>query len=121
MRDVVHVEALPGVVTVVAAWVACAGMEISIPGCALSALIDLHRLLIALGFRGDSPDDSNVAREEHDDVCETRSPFDRTPAVHVARSNQAGGNDTSRAQRGDRALGQSPDGSCGRRREGERR
>ena len=60
-RDVVHVEALPGVVTVVAAWmldpVACTGMEIGIPRCALSALIDLHHLLIALGIRGRTPDD----------------------------------------------------------------
>jgi hypothetical protein len=77
-------------VTVVAAWmlgpVACAGMEIGIPGCALSALIGLHHLLIALGIRGDSPDDSNVAREEHEDVCETGSPFhpqtDSSAACH---------------------------------------
>src|SRR5947209_12652114 len=51
----VHVETAPGVVTVVAAWmldpVACAGMEIGAPRVAVTALIDLHRLLIERGFR----------------------------------------------------------------------
>ena len=56
--EIVHVEAVPGVVTVVAAWmldpVACTGMEIGAPRVSLAALTDLHRLLIAQGFRGRS-------------------------------------------------------------------
>ena len=62
--DVVHIEAKPGVVTILAAWmldpIACAGMEIGAPRTELPALVDLHHLLIALGFRRDSRDDSNV-------------------------------------------------------------
>ena len=95
-RDVVHVEALPGVMPVP---IACAYMETGIPTCELSALTDLHRLLIALKVRGDSLNDPNVAREEHDDVRETGSPFDGTPAVHGARSDQAAGNDKPSAMR----------------------
>src|SRR5206468_9690993 len=51
----VHVEAAPGVVTVLAAWmldpVACAGMELGPPRASLAALADLHRLLIERGSR----------------------------------------------------------------------
>jgi hypothetical protein len=45
MGKVVHVEVMPGVVTMLAAWmlgpVACAGMELGEPRAAVAALIDL--------------------------------------------------------------------------------
>ena len=67
----VHVEAAPGVVTVVAAWmldpVACAGMEIGAPRVAVSALVDLHHLLIERGFRRSSRGDPNIVQEEQDE------------------------------------------------------
>jgi hypothetical protein len=51
----VQVEVLPGVVTVVAAWMldpwACAGMEIGAPRASLEALQDLEDLLKRRGFR----------------------------------------------------------------------
>jgi hypothetical protein len=52
------------VVTVVAAWmldpIACAGMETGAPRVALSALVDLHHLLIERGFRRSSRDDPTI-------------------------------------------------------------
>ena len=68
----VHVEAAPGVVTVVAEWmldpVACGGMEIGAPRLAVSALADLHRVLIERGFRQSSPDDPTIVQEKHDEA-----------------------------------------------------
>ena len=56
---VVHVEAAPGVVIVVAAWMldpaACAGMAFGAPRVAQSALVELHRLLIAQRFQAKLP------------------------------------------------------------------
>src|SRR5215203_2030324 len=57
--EVVHVEVAPGIVIVVAAWMldpaACAGMELGAPRVAVSALAELHRLLIEHGFRRKLP------------------------------------------------------------------
>jgi hypothetical protein len=54
------------VVTAVQAWmldpVVCAGMDIGFPRVTLSALIDLHDLLTARGFRRSSSDKSNVVQ-----------------------------------------------------------
>jgi hypothetical protein len=59
----VYLEAAPGVVTMVAAWMldpaACAAMACT-PRVAMSALIDLNRLLTERGFRRSSPDDPNI-------------------------------------------------------------
>jgi hypothetical protein len=48
----VHVEVMPGVVTTIAAWmldpVACIGMAIGAPCVAVSALLDLHHMLIEI-------------------------------------------------------------------------
>ena len=101
----VHVEAAPGVVTVVAAWmldpIACAGMEIGAPRVALSALVDLHHLLIERGFRRSSRGDPNIVQEEHDE-----EPADTgvavhgpAPAEHGARFREASGDEPVRAQR----------------------
>jgi hypothetical protein len=64
-----------GVITVVAAWmldpVACAGMAIGAPRVAVSALVDLHHLLIERGFRRSSRDDPTILQEEHDDPINT--------------------------------------------------
>ena len=69
--EVVHVEAAPGVVVVVATWMldpaACAGMTSGAPRVAFSALAELHRLLVERGFRRSSSDDSGIAREEQDE------------------------------------------------------
>jgi hypothetical protein len=53
--ELVHIEAAPGVVTAIQAWmldpVVCAGMSIGFPRVTVPALIDLHDLLTAQGFR----------------------------------------------------------------------
>ena len=59
--QVVFVEAVPGVVTAIAAWmldpVACAGMAtVGAPRVTVSALLELHHLLIERGFRQSSRD-----------------------------------------------------------------
>jgi hypothetical protein len=123
--EVVHVEAAPGVVTVVAAWMleplACAGMEIGAPRVALAALVDLHHLLIAQGFRGCSLDDANVAKEDHDESAKTGAPDGPPPADHAARLHEASRHDLTPAQRSPRAAGPTVDGGRGRRGGGERR
>jgi len=96
----VHVEVSPGVVVVLAAWMldaaACAGMEIGPPRAAVSALVVHHRLLVDLGLRSSSPDDSNVVREERDGQagCSPggqveRGERDRQAAEHCVRSGAA--------------------------------
>jgi hypothetical protein len=64
---VVHVEASPGIVIMIAAWmldpVACAGMEAGEPRVSVSALRDLHRLLFERSLRGNSLDSSDPVQE----------------------------------------------------------
>src|SRR5215813_11832430 len=72
--QVVHIEALPGVVTAIAAWmldpVACAGMEtIGALRVAISALFELHHLLIERGFRRSSRDNHGFVTPS---VCQQR-------------------------------------------------
>ena len=65
--DFVQLEAAPGVVIVVSAWmldpVACAGMEMGAPRVAVAALAELHRLLVVSGFRRSFRGDSTIAKE----------------------------------------------------------
>jgi len=65
--------------------IACAGVEIGAAGVAPFALMDLHDLLVALGFRREARDDSNVVQEDRDEVCKTGANFARTPAHDGAR------------------------------------
>jgi hypothetical protein len=59
------------VVIVVAAWMldpaGCAGMAIGAPRVAISALVDLHHLLIERGFRRSCLDDPTIVQEERDE------------------------------------------------------
>src|SRR5215472_11246559 len=66
--QVVHVEAMPGVVTAIAAWmldpVACAGMAtIGTPRVTVSALIELHHLLSERGFKRSCRDDQTAVAD----------------------------------------------------------
>ena len=107
--EVVHVEAGSGVVTVVAAWMldpaACAGMAIGAPRVSLAALIDLHQLLIAQGFRPSSADDATVVPEEHDEAVTTEAAPGAAPAEHGTRSRQAPRAEPDRARQGFGAAG----------------
>jgi len=122
--DVVHVEGAPGVVTVVAAWmldpVACVGMEIGEPRVTPAALADLHHLLLALGFRTDSPHDSNVVREDQNEAIKRGAAAGHTSIGDSARLGEAAGDLPRRAQRGDRIVGQPADAGGGCRNTGER-
>jgi hypothetical protein len=53
--------------------------------------LDLHHLLIALGFRRDSGDDSIVAQEDHHEVSKTGTTSGRTPTHHRARLGATSG------------------------------
>jgi hypothetical protein len=68
---VVHVEATPGVIIVLAAWMldpaACAGMKIGVPRADVGALSDLHRLLVEHGFRRSSLGDPRIAKEKQNE------------------------------------------------------
>ena len=95
--EFVHVEAESGVVMAVAAWMldpaACAGMTFGPPRLSLSALADLHHLLIERGFRRNSSGDSTIVQAEQDETpagadAARRSP---TPAQHSARFPKAPG------------------------------
>ena len=116
----VYVEAAPGVVTVVAAWildpVACAGMEVGAPRVAVSGLVELHRLLIEGGFRRSSRDDSNIVQEEHDEepAATGAAVHAPAPAQHDARFRKPSGDEPVRTAHRTCAAGDPVDG--GRRR-----
>lgn len=120
----VHVEAMPGVVFVMAAWMldaaACSAMELGAPRVALPALTELHHLLVTLGFRADSQDDSNVAQGEQDELRKTAATINDAPTCHGARPVEASRDDASRTRCRDRAVGRIADGISRNRRNGER-
>src|ERR1700694_6005108 len=123
----VHVEAEPGVIISVAAWmldpVACAGMEIGVPRATVAALSDLHQLLIERGFRGSSRGDSSIVQEEQDDQltktdsAKTGAVHGPSPARHCVQFHPASGNEPVGARESDYMLGQRLDAS-GRHRGG---
>lgn len=60
----VHVEAGPGIVRVVAAWMldraVCSAMELGEPRVTVAVLCALHRLLVDRRLRANSPDGSTI-------------------------------------------------------------
>src|SRR5688572_28689442 len=119
---VVYLETAPGVVIVAPAWIldpaVCAGMAFGAPRVAKAALVELHHLLIAQGFRRSSQDDPTIVLEEQDakpanTVAVTGGR--PAPAEPVARFHQAPRHDAGRSRRGPRTAGPPVDGSGGRR------
>jgi hypothetical protein len=123
----VHVEVAAGVVTLIPAWmldpVLCAGMTSGAPRVALSALLDLHRLLVEAGLRASSRDDPNIVQEERSEQIAsiaTHHPVvggqGVTAASHCVRLDPASGDERSRARKGTRAAGDPADASrrCGK-------
>src|SRR5271166_4292760 len=110
--EVVHVEVAPDVVIVVAAWMldpaACAGMTFGAPRVSVSALAELHHLLIERGFRRNSPGDSTIVQEEQDEKtpadtdAASRSP---APAQHFVRFRKTPGSHLVGATDGTRPAG----------------
>jgi len=122
--EVVHVEVAPGVVIVVATWMfdpaTCAGMALGTPRVAVSALVELHQLLIEGGFRRSSLDDPTIVLEKQDEKpadtnAARRSP---APAQHSARFQEPSRDKPLGAQHGAHPTGQPPVGGRGRRGEG---
>src|SRR4051812_8370426 len=107
----VQIEAEPGVVTVMAAWmldpVACAGMEIGVRRVSADALIELHRLLCERGYRRSSPDDAIVVQEERDGEPQDRTGASAgsTPAEPGARWRDVAQLQPARADRHHRPTG----------------
>lgn len=68
---VVHVDDGSGAVTVLPAWmldpVVCAGMKLGEPRVSVSALRELHHLLVERGLRRNSSSDSTFVQEECDE------------------------------------------------------
>jgi hypothetical protein len=66
----VHVEVLPGVCRVLAAWMldpaACAGMDLGEPRVSVAALSDLNDLLSRRGLRRSSSGDLITGKEQTD-------------------------------------------------------
>jgi hypothetical protein len=64
--SVVLVESEDGVVVVVEAWmldsIVCAGMAVGSPRASVAALLELQRLLMEFGFRGNLSRDSRISR-----------------------------------------------------------
>lgn len=101
-------EAAPGIVIVVPAWmldpVICAGMELGPPRVAVTALADLHYLLVERGLRASSLNDSNIVQEEQSDqIAKTgtnrtaTAAADTAPAEHCVRFHWTSGDDPIRA------------------------
>ena len=118
--SVVYLETGPGVVIVAAAWIrdpaASAGMALGAPRVAVSALDELHHLLIERGFRRSSLDDPTIVQKEQDETSADTGAAIRgpAPAQHVVRFRKASGDEPLGAQHDARPAGQPPAG--GRRR-----
>ncbi len=117
-----HVDAAPGVVKVVAAWMLdsaeCSAMELGEPRVTVAALSDLHRLLVDRHLRANSPDDSNIVREKRNEQgAKGRSNTtaiaggDAAPDEHGVRQRRASGNERSATRKGNFASGQPADTS----------
>ena len=124
---VAHVEAAPGVVVVLAAWMldaaACTGMKLGAPHLDVAALSDLRDLLIDRGFRRSSLGDSRIAQEEQNAQF-AEADFDNAgavpgaaPAQNRVRFPSTREDECHRADESHRLPGQPLDAG-GRRRDG---
>jgi hypothetical protein len=130
---VVHVEASPGVIVVLADWMfdcaACSGMEkTGAPRVDVATLRALARLLADRGFRRNSSCDPRIAREVQNAQNTQVGPRNadgaasgRAPTQHHVRVRPIGDDESARARESSRSLGGSPGASGGSRDKGERR
>ena len=100
--------------------IACAGMAIGTPSLAVSALIDLHHLLVERGFRGSSVVDSQIVKEEQNEpfakIGSANAGAEQDPSSTQPRVkfHPTSVNDLDGAGEGDRQLGAPFDASGGR-------
>jgi hypothetical protein len=121
--EVIHVEVAPGVVIVVAAWMldpaACAGMALGTPRVSISALGELHQLLIEHGIRRSSSDDPTIVQEGQDEKpADTGAASSAAPAQYPVRFRKAPGDQPLGPTDGTRPA--DPPAAGGRRRRGGR-
>jgi hypothetical protein len=122
---VVHVEAGPGIVRVMAAWMldraVCSAMELGEPRVTVAALCGLHRLLVDRRLRAHSSDGFNIVREKRNgQAAKERSSTnaiasgDAAPDEHEVRQRRTSGNERGAARKGDHASCEPADTSRGR-------
>jgi hypothetical protein len=108
---VVHVEASPGVVRVVSAWmldrVMCSGMALGEPRVTVAVLSELDRLLVDWSLRAHSPDGSTTVREKRNgQAAKGRIPTPTTACTNAVsdesevRHRRASGNERGAARKG---------------------
>lgn len=120
-EELFYLKTAPGVAIVAAARmldpVACGGMEVGAPRVAVSALVELHHLLIEQGIRRSFRDDPPSDQEEQDErPAGTGTTTSRpVPTRHAVRFRKAPGDEPRRAQDGARRAGQAPVGARRRR------
>src|ERR1700742_4779304 len=126
-REVVVVEAEPGVAIVIAAWMLdptiCATMSFGAPTPDVAGLAELDRLLRARGLRRPCSDELPPTQEIHHAIAAACNRFDQaTPSAHdIAGPSGVERDDALRAQHRDPASGSSADGSFRRTARGDRR
>src|SRR5215213_10296892 len=126
-REVVVVEAEPGVAIVLAAWMLnptiCATMSLSTPTIDVAGLADLDRLLKALGLRRTCSDELPPTEEIHHAIVAASDCFDQaTPSARdIAGPSRVGRDDALRAQHCDPVSGSPADESRRRAARGDRR
>lgn len=113
----VHVEASPGIVIVVPAWmldaVACTAMELGAPRASVQALAELHLQLSELGLRRSFAGVQPTGEQSHDPVpphdaqAVDRSAVTSASAAateHVVRVRRAAGTEIDRVNQRGRTL-----------------
>lgn len=116
--EVVHVEASPGIVIVVAAWMlnaaSCSAMELGSPRASLEALGELHLLLCqrelrrSCGVHTTSEEPHGPATTHEALVVDLKraTPNGATPDEHGVRVSSNPGSDRERAHQRGRSAGQ---------------
>jgi hypothetical protein len=122
--EFVHVELVPGVVTVLPAWkldgIYCAGLKVGAPQVSLAALCALHELLIACESRLVSADGNIVTQEAQDGIAatartkdgacsaaEAHTPDSTTPVRPRSRRRATSGHDSDGASSSSQVTGAS--------------
>lgn len=101
---VVHIDAGDGEVRVIAGWMldaaVCSALALGKPRVDVTALCNLHQLLINRHLRGNSPDDFNIVRKKRNAQATKRRPSrpaviatDIAPAEHAVRPGRASGDE----------------------------
>ena len=122
--QVVHVEADPGVIRMIAGWMLdaaiCSAMVLGEPRVTVATLHNLHQLLVDLHLRGNSPDGStNVREKRNGQSAKRRSSRSTVIAVDAApdepdvRRGRASGDERGATGKHAQASRMPVDAGCG--------